>query len=55
MRTMLLVTAFQTLLPSLIPLATAPDGAHIDYAAHFGGAIGGALIGAILLLRWPAE
>lgn len=53
MRTLMLKTAAQTLLPSLIPLATAPGGDKIDYASHFGGALGGAALGAALLALWP--
>jgi rhomboid protease GluP len=49
----MLKTAAQTLLPSLIPLATAPGGDKIDYASHFGGALGGAALGVALLALWP--
>ncbi|MGD9543024.1 MAG: rhomboid family intramembrane serine protease [Methylocystis sp.] len=53
MRTLMATTAVQTLLPSLIPLITAPGGNKIDYAAHFGGALGGAALGFALLALWP--
>ncbi|MFT4277015.1 MAG: rhomboid family intramembrane serine protease [Rhodopseudomonas sp.] len=39
------------LIPSLIPLAT--SGVQIDYGAHFGGALSGALVAAVLLKFWP--
>ncbi|HEY8124295.1 MAG TPA: rhomboid family intramembrane serine protease [Methylocystis sp.] len=52
-RALMLKTAAQTLLPSLIPLATAPGGDKIDYASHFGGALGGAALGCALLALWP--
>jgi len=53
MRTLMVATAMQTLLPSLIPLITAPGGSKIDYAGHFGGALGGAALGFALLALWP--
>lgn len=53
MRTLMVTTAAQTLLPSLIPLITAPGGGKIDYAAHFGGALGGAALGLLILALWP--
>jgi membrane associated rhomboid family serine protease len=40
----------QALIPSLIPLSR-----HVDYAAHFGGAIGGILCGLVMMLFWPKE
>lgn len=53
MRTLMVTTAAQTLLPSLIPLITAPGGGKIDYAAHIGGALGGAALGLFILALWP--
>jgi membrane associated rhomboid family serine protease len=41
------------LVPSLLPLATATEGAHIDYGAHIGGAVAGAAIAGFLLVTWP--
>lgn len=47
--------AFQILLPSLLPLLSVSHGAHIDYAAHFGGAAGGLAAGLLLLRLWPID
>lgn len=44
-------TMARVLIPSLLPLASAA-GARIDYAAHFGGAIAGALAGLALWKTW---
>jgi rhomboid protease GluP len=52
MRTQLQMNALYVLVPSLLPLASVFQGARIDYAAHFGGAIGGAAVGLILLSLW---
>jgi len=41
----------RVLIPSLLPLASA-SGARIDYAAHFGGALAGALAGFALWKTW---
>ena len=41
----------RVLVPSLLPLASA-TGAHVDYAAHFGGAVAGALAGLVLWKTW---
>jgi rhomboid protease GluP len=46
--------ALRVLIPSLIPLATAVTGMHVDFGAHLGGAIGGAFLGLVLLASWPA-
>jgi len=51
-RTRLQMDAFYVLLPSLLPLASALQGHKVDYAAHFGGAIGGAIVGVVLLGSW---
>jgi rhomboid protease GluP len=45
--------ALRVLVPSLIPIATSFTGQHVDFGAHLGGALGGALIGLILLGSWP--
>jgi rhomboid protease GluP len=53
LRTRLQTAALQVLLPSLIPLAPTVTGQHVDYGAHLGGILGGALMGLILLGNWP--
>jgi rhomboid protease GluP len=40
------------LISSLLPFASNAQGQKIDYAAHFGGAIGGAAVGIIMLAIW---
>lgn len=45
--------ALQVLVPSLIPIAASVTGQHVDFGAHLGGVLGGALIGLILLGNWP--
>lgn len=42
------------LIPSLLPIALHRSEGHIDFAAHFGGAITGAAVGIALLRAWPA-
>jgi rhomboid protease GluP len=54
-RTGLQMNAVYVLLPSLLPLTTMLKGTKVDYAAHFGGAIGGAAIGFMLLALWPRD
>ena len=44
--------AIYVLIPSLLPLASALKGHKVDYAAHFGGAIAGVLIGLTMLAVW---
>lgn len=51
-RTGLQMNALYVLILSLVPLAGVLKGKNVDYAAHFGGAIGGAAIGVLLLLIW---
>jgi rhomboid protease GluP len=53
LRTQVQLPLLQFLIPSLIPLATHTRGGRIDYAAHFGGAIVGALAGYALMRIWP--
>ena len=43
----------RVLVPSLLPLASM-GGARVDYAAHFGGAVAGALVGLALWKTWDA-
>lgn len=52
-RAPVMVSMAQMLIPSLIPLATHRSGGGIDYGAHLGGAIAGALAGVVLLRAWP--
>ena len=54
-RTNLQMNAVYVLLPSLLPLASMFKGVKVDYAAHFGGAIGGVAIGFMLLALWPRD
>ena len=51
-RTSLQMNAIYVLIPSLLPLASALQGQSVDYAAHFGGAIGGVVVGLIILKVW---
>jgi rhomboid protease GluP len=54
MRNQLQLTALQMLIPSLLPLwSSTRSGMLIDFGAHVGGAIGGALTAAIMLALWP--
>jgi rhomboid protease GluP len=54
-RTGLQMNALYVLVPSLLPLAGAFQGHKVDYAAHFGGAIGGAAVGLLLLAIWSRD
>ncbi len=54
-RTGLQMNALYVLIPSLLPLASVLKGAKVDYAAHFGGAIGGTIIGLVLLRIWSSS
>lgn len=51
-RTQVQMTSMQILIPSLIPLAVGRTGEQIDFAGHIGGALGGALVGLVLLKTW---
>lgn len=51
-RTSLQMNALYVLIPSLLPLAGALHGTKVDYGAHFGGAIGGAAVGLVMLATW---
>ena len=57
LRTKLRTNALYILLPSLLPLASVLQNSRnltkVDYGAHFGGAIGGAIVGLVLLRIWP--
>jgi rhomboid protease GluP len=52
-RSALRSNAFFVLIPSLLPLANALHGGRVDYAAHFGGTIGGVVVGLLMLAIWP--
>lgn len=54
-RSALQINAARFLVPSLLPMATTRTGDHIDFAAHFGGAIGGALVALALLPELKAQ
>ena len=54
-RTRLQTMSMQVLIPSLLPLAPAATGHHVDFGAHIGGALGGALIAGLMLRLWPRE
>ncbi|WGS18349.1 MULTISPECIES: rhomboid family intramembrane serine protease [unclassified Bradyrhizobium] len=51
-RTRLQMSAIYVLIPSLLPLAGALKGHKVDYASHFGGALGGVAIGLLILGIW---
>jgi rhomboid protease GluP len=51
-RTGLQMNAIYVLIPSLLPLTGALQGERVDYAAHFGGAIGGVALGFVMLKVW---
>ncbi len=55
MRRFLVSGSLRVLIPSMIPLFGGLTGEQIDYAAHFGGAVGGVAIGALLVLIWRRE
>lgn len=54
-RSNLQVNAAYTLVPSLLPLTGALSGHQVDYGAHFGGAIGGAVVAFTMLSIWPVS
>ncbi len=55
MRTYLQSGSLRVLIPSMIPLAGGLFGERVDLAAHAGGAIGGAAVGALLVTLWPRD
>jgi rhomboid protease GluP len=55
LRTFLQSGSLRVLIPSLIPLFDGLFGQKIDFAAHLGGAIAGAVIGAFLAAVWRKE
>lgn len=52
-RVRLQVNSLRILIPSLLPLFSSTSIGHIDYGAHFGGALSGAAMAALLLKHWP--
>jgi rhomboid protease GluP len=52
-RQRLQASSLQVLIPSLLPIFSAPAIGKIDYGAHFGGALSGAALAVILLQFWP--
>lgn len=54
-RRRLQLNSLQILIPSLYPLLWGPNVGHVDYAAHFGGAVVGALIGLQLQTWWAQD
>jgi rhomboid protease GluP len=52
-RTQIQAQLLQFLVPSLVPLATMRNEGRIDFAAHFGGALIGAVAGFVLMKMWP--
>jgi rhomboid protease GluP len=44
--------SLQVLIPSLLPLAASATTNRIDYGAHLGGALTGAVVGVVLLKTW---
>jgi len=52
-RLRLQVNSLRILIPSLLPLFSSTSIGHIDYGAHFGGALSGAAMAALLLKHWP--
>ncbi len=46
------IGSVRVLIPSLLPLATTSE-ITIDYGAHFGGALSGALVALLLIRTWP--
>jgi rhomboid protease GluP len=52
-RTQLHSNALPVLIPGLLPLTSVSAAGHIDFAAHLGGALTGAVLGAAMLAIWP--
>jgi rhomboid protease GluP len=52
-RAHLQVNSLRILIPSLLPSFSTPTGIHIDYGAHLGGALAGAVLAFALLKSWP--
>jgi rhomboid protease GluP len=54
-RTAVQTQLFQVLIPSLVPLWSTRTSGKVDYAAHVGGALVGALAGWLICRAWPRE
>jgi rhomboid protease GluP len=54
LRSRLRTASLEVLIPSMIPVFTSLTGQRVDFGAHLGGALGGALMALILLGNWPA-
>jgi len=54
-RTTIQMNLARMLVPALIPLASSAHGQQVDFAAHFGGALTGGLVGLGLWRFWPAS
>jgi rhomboid protease GluP len=52
-RQRLQTSSIQVLIPSLLPLFSTTSIGRIDYGAHFGGAISGAILAMLLIKVWP--
>jgi rhomboid protease GluP len=51
-RQRLQINSMRILIPSMLPTFSS-SGLHVDYGAHVGGAISGAILAAVLLKFWP--
>lgn len=52
-RVRLQINSMRFLIPSLFPLFSSASTEHIDYGAHVGGALSGAMLAGVLLKFWP--
>ena len=52
-RSGLQLSSLRILVPSLLPFLSKSGGVHIDYGAHGGGAVTGAVLALLLLQCWP--
>jgi rhomboid protease GluP len=55
MRSVLQSGSLRVLIPSMLPLFDGLFGQKVDYAAHLGGAIGGAALAMLLVLLWAKD